>query len=184
MFGEFGSRDYLSGVMHEVGENTELMTGEFDGDSGEGDTGGAGIEDKRPAAQLRMGDATGAPDEGSNAGQNFLDAEGFGDIIVSAAVDALDLLVPTAAGGEDEDGSEDTGFAPAAEQGEPIDFRQTEIEDNGVVLGRKGEEIRLLAVEGAIYCIAGVRDGFRQLVGDERFVFDNEDPQRNIYSVV
>jgi hypothetical protein len=89
-------------------------------------------------------------------------------------VDALHFFGPAAARGEHEHGHVQRRFAPTAQQGEPVDFRQAEVEHDRVVgLGRR-QEVGALAVACAIDGVAGVAEGQRELLGQHRFVFHHE----------
>jgi hypothetical protein len=86
------------------------------------------------------------------------------------AVDPLNLLVPAAAGGEDEHRHGNPRVAPAAE---PIDLRQPEVEDDRVVLLGLAEKVGALAVGGAVDRIAGVAKRRFELPRQQRLVFDD-----------
>ena len=106
-----------------------------------------------------MGEPTGPADEGAEAGQDLLDPERLRHVVVGAGVDALNLFVPGAARGKDQDRSGDAGLAPAAKQGQAVDLRQPEVEDGAVVIARVDQPVRLFAVEGAVGGIAGFGEG-------------------------
>ena len=60
----------------------------------DGDPRRSRVERDWPAAQLGADPAGGAANQCAQARQHFFDAEWLGDVVVGAAVDALDLLVP------------------------------------------------------------------------------------------
>lgn len=94
-------------------------------------------------------------------------------------------FVPTAARGEDEhEAHEDSGFAPAAQQGEAVDYGQSQVEHHRVVLFRVSEEVSALAVFGAVSGVPGFGDSLGHLPGQQAFVLYNQKAQCNIYSVV
>ncbi len=70
------------------------------------------VEHERPGAQLGVSLPARAADERPQAREHLLDPERLGDVVVRAAVDALDLLVPAAARGEDQHGHREPGLAP------------------------------------------------------------------------
>src|SRR5204863_4053912 len=108
--------------------------------------------------------------------QHFLHPERLGDVVVGAAVDPLHLLVPASPRREHEDRQRDAGLAPPPEQRQPIDLREPEIQDGGVVPLRQAEKIRALAVARAVHGISRVRERTRELFRQPRFVFDDQDP--------
>src|SRR3954470_5743675 len=78
--------------------------------------------------------------------QEFLDGEGFGQIVVGAGVDAFHLLALAAARGQHQDRDAPPGLAPGAQHGEAVEARQTEIEDHGIVGLGLAEELALLTL--------------------------------------
>ena len=136
------------------------------------------IERDRAAAELAGELSAGAADERAQPRQDFFHPERLGDVVVGAAVDALDLLVPAAARRQDEHRQRQAGVAPAAQQREPVDLRQAEIEHDRVVALGLAEEVGALAVAGAVHGVAGVRQGARQLLRQPGFVFDDQDLHR------
>jgi hypothetical protein len=100
MFRQFGARDHLVGMVHEIFQHLVFMGGELDRIAIDGHTAGAQIEAHRPADKLVGGMAGGATHERADAGQHFLDVERLGDVIVGAGIDALDLVGPAVAGGQ------------------------------------------------------------------------------------
>jgi hypothetical protein len=78
----------------------------------------------------------------------------------------VDLLVPAAARGQDEDRHREPGVAPAAEHGQTVHARQAEVEDHRVVLFGLPQKIRALAVSGAVHGIARLAERRGQLLRD------------------
>ncbi len=66
--------------------------------------------------------------------------------------------------------------APAAQQRETVGARQPEVEQHRVVGLGQGALVRLPAVGRAIDRVAGLAQRRGQLLGERRFVFDDEDP--------
>ena len=138
---------------------------------------GARVERDRAAAQFRGELAARPPDQRPEPGQHFLHPERLGHVVVGAAVDPLDLLVPAAARGQDQDRHRQAGVAPAAEQREAVDLRQAQIEHHGVVALGVAEEVGALAVGRVVHRVAGLAERRRQLLRQPRLVFDDENPQ-------
>src|SRR5262249_54179239 len=97
-----------------------------------------------------------------------------GDVVVGAAVDALDFLVPGAARGQHEHRHGEPGRAPAAQHGQAVDLGQTEVEHDGVVLLGLAEKISALAVRRAVDGVPRRAQGALEFLGQAHFVFDDE----------
>ena len=123
VLGKLRARYDPSVVVHQIRKHTEFMAGQLDGKPTHGDARVAYINSKRATPKFGLGEATGAANERSNAGQEFFHPERLCDVVVRAAVDSLHFLVPTAASGQNENGDQDTPVPPAPKQGEPIHFR-------------------------------------------------------------
>ena len=85
----------------------------------------------------------------------------------------IDLLVPAAPRGQDEHRHGDPRVAPAAEQRQPVDFRQPEVEYDCVVLLRMVKKVGAFAVGGAVDGITRLAKGGLELPRQQRFVFDH-----------
>ena len=109
-------------------------------------------------------------------GQHLLHLERLRHVVVRAVVDALDPLVPAAAGGQHQHRDGQRGVAPAAEERQAVDAGQPEVQDDGVVGFGADEEVGLLAVGGAVHGVSGLANGVCQLARQGRFVFDDQDP--------
>ncbi len=115
-----------------------------------------------------------APDQRAQAGQNLLQIERFGDIIVGPGVEARDLLAPAVARGQDQHRHIVAGTAPAFQNGDPVHHRQAEIEHHGIVALGLAEELRLLAVMGLIDRVAGLGQRGRELAREIGIVLHHE----------
>ena len=96
-------------------------------------------------------------------------------LVVGAAVDADDCIVPASARGEHEHRCGAAGVPPPAQQGEPVDRRQPEIEEDSVVPLGGAQVVGTRAVACCVHRIArrGQRRGELRRKG--RFVFDYQD---------
>ena len=83
--------------------------------------------------------------------------KGLATIVVGAGVDAGDLVAPAVAGGEDDDRHLALGAAPLLEHADAVHLRQADVEDDDVVGLGLAEEVALLAVEGGVDGVAGIR---------------------------
>ena len=121
--------------------------------------------------------AAGAPDQRAQPRENFLHLERFGDVVVGAAVDPLDLLVPAATSGQHQYRGRQRGVAPLPEECQAIDPGETEVEEHGVVVLGARQEIRPRAVGGGVDRVTRVTERCRQLPREAGFVFDDENTQ-------
>ena len=103
--------------------------------------------------------------------------ERFGDIVVGAGIEALHLVAPAIARGQDQDRHGAAGAPPRLQHRNAVHFRQADVEDHGVVGLALAEIMAFLAVKSAVDDIAGVGQRRRQLPIEIGIVFDNEKPQ-------
>ena len=77
-----------------------------------------------------------AAQQGAEAGEQLVESERFGDVVVGAGVQCLDLVVGTVPGGEDKDWHA-APLPQARDDRGSVDVRQAEVEDEDVdrVLG-------------------------------------------------
>jgi hypothetical protein len=181
---KFGSRHDSAAVVHQIREHAKFMAGQLHGSAAGGNASRARVESECAATKFRLSQAARTANQSPNARQHLFDPEGLGDVIVRAAIDPLNLFVPAPSRGQNKHGHENPVFPPPSKQCEPVDFRQSQIEHNGIILLRVGKEIGLLPIGGAIDGIAGFAQRFCQLTGQKRFVFDNQNAQLHPYSAV
>lgn len=167
--------EHLSGVGHEQAQQGVL-------DGGQVDDGSAASDDPRGEVDLdgatgeqglgRSGEA--ASGGGTDAGQEFGAAEGLGDVVISTGVEGGDLVVLAVVDGEDHDG-DGAPFADASEDGEAVEVREAEVEEDevGPVLG--GGEEPIAAVGGFEDTVGVTFEGDAQEAPDLRFVVDDEE---------
>lgn len=182
VLGEFGARDHATGMMHQVREHAELVRCEFHGDPADRSASRACVERESAASELTVSGSAGAPDERADPRENLFDAEWLRDVVIGAAIDAEHLLMPASARGEDEHRRENAGVAPAAEERESVDLGEAEVEDDGVIALGLREEVGLFAIGSAIGRISRGFGCLRELPGEQRLVFDDQDPQPDLYS--
>ena len=174
MLGQLRLRDDAIAMVHQVRHQPELVAGELDRHAGTGDARQARVEHDRAATELGPRVSGRAADQRPDPRQHFLHLERLGDVVVGAAVDALDLLVPAAAGSEHEHRRRQASRAPAAEQRQAVDSRQAEIEQDGVVLFGSREEIGALAIGRDVDGVAGAGHGGAEVLRQPRLVLDDQ----------
>ena len=165
-------------MVQEVGEHPQLVGGELHRDTLQADTTLAGVENQRTTTQLGRQLPTGAADERPQAGEQLLDPEGFGEVVVGSAVDALHLFVPAAARGQHQNRQGEPGFTPAAQEREAIDAGQAEVEHHGVVNLGGRQEIGLFTIGRHVDGVTLPPQGRGQLRGQGIFVFGHQDFHR------
>ena len=103
MLGQLAARDDAARMVHEIGQQPVLVRGELHRVAVHRHAAGAGVELHRPAGDLARGMAGGAAQQGAHAGEQLLHVEGLRYVIVGAGIEALDLVAPAVAGGQDDD---------------------------------------------------------------------------------
>ena len=183
MLDQFGARDHAAGMMHQVGEQPVFVAGELDRIAVDRDAAGAGVEPHRPADELALGVAGGAAQQRADARQHLFEMERLGDIVVGAGVEALHLVAPAVARGENQHRHGAAGAAPGLQHRDAIHFGQADIEDHRVIGLGLAEIVALLAVEGAVDHIAGVGQRRGELPVEVGIVLDHEETQGNFLPV-
>ena len=174
MLDEFGPADHLALVVHEVGEELVLLSGELDRLAVLGDLAGARIEADVTGDELGRGISRRAANECAQACDQLLGLERLGEVIVGAGVEPCDLVRPAVACGQHQHRHLAAFLAPAVEHGEPVDLGQAEIEDHRVVILGRAEVMAVLAVGGEVDRIAGALERRAQLPPEVGFVFDDQ----------
>jgi len=114
--GEQGAMgDDLAVVAGQVGDELEFFGGEVDGASLDGDGVGDGVDEEVSGLNGAGGALRGAAEVGADAGEEFVVAEGLGDVVVGASVEGFDLGALVVADGEYEDGGGGGGADGAAD---------------------------------------------------------------------
>ena len=176
MFDDLAARDDAPGVVHEIGEQAIFVARELDRHVVHRDAPGAGVEPDRADGQIAGGVAGGAAQQRAQARQHFLHVEGLRDIIVGAGVNALDLVAPSVAGGQDQDRHRASALAPGFEDRDPVAFGQADVEHDRVVRLGVAAKPALLAVERAVDRIARGLERGGHLTVQIPIVLDNQKP--------
>ena len=136
----------------------------------------AGVQADRPRDEFAGGVAGGPAQQRANASQNFLHVERLGDIIVGAGVEALHLLAPPVARGQDQDRHRPTGLAPSLEHGDAVPLGQADVENDRVIGLGIAQKPALLSVEGLVHGVARRFQRSGHLSVEIAIVFDNQKP--------
>ena len=102
--------------------------------------------------------------------------EGFRDVVVGAAVEAAHHVLCGVAGGQDQDRRLRATRAETPADLDPTDLREAEIENDGIVVPRRGEPQCLLAVGGVVDGVAFVAEPDRERSGEPLLILDEEEP--------
>src|SRR5262249_2259524 len=132
------------------------------------------------AMELALGVTGRATQECADARQNLLEMEGLGDVVVGAGVEALDLVAPAVAGGEDEHRHGPAGAPPRLEHRDAVHLGQADVEDHRVIGLAFAEKVALLAVEGTIDHVARIDERCRELAIEIGIVLDDEETQGSV----
>ena len=118
--------------------------------------------------------AGGAAQQRADPRQHFLEVKGFCDVVVGAGVEALHLVAPAVARGEDQDRHRALVAAPGFQHRDAVHLRQADVEHDGVVGLAIAEIVPLLAVESTVDHIAGIAQRSGELAIEIRIVLNDE----------
>ncbi len=174
MLDDFTARDDPSGVVHQIGQQPVFMAGELNGLAVDGDAAGAGVEPDRADNEIAGCVTGGATQQRAKPREHLLHVERLGDIVVRARVDALNLVAPAIARGQDQHRHRSTGLAPGLQNRNAVPLGKADVEHNCVVRLGVAAEPALLPVERPVDGVArGLQRG-RNLAVEISIVFDNQ----------
>ena len=127
-----------------------------------------------------MGVTGRAAQQRANPRQHFFEMKGLGDIVVGAGIEALHLVAPAVARGEDQNRHHPLVAAPCLQHRDAVHLRQADVENDGVIGLAVAEEVPLLAVERPVDHITGIRQRGRQLTVEIGVILDNEQAQAGL----
>src|SRR4051812_13485028 len=174
MLDQLGAGHNASRMVHQVGQKPILVRRHLDGITRHADPSGPGIERDGAAAQLALGVAGGAAQQRADPRQHLLQVERLCDIVVGTCIEALDLVAPAVARGEDQDRHGAAVAPPGFQHRDAVLLRQADVEHHGIVGLVVTEKMPLLAIEGAIDDIAGVGQRLGKLAIEIGVVLDDE----------
>ena len=114
------------------------------------------------------------PEGRSYPGHQFVEIEGFGQIVVGAQVEPADPGRHIAAGGEHDDGGLLIRSSQLGEHGEPVDIRQADVEKDEVGSPLPDRVERRPACGGHLGHVAGAFKPLCHERGHALFVLDHE----------
>ena len=124
--------------------------------------------------------AGGAAQQRADPRQHFLEMKRLGDIVVGAGVEALHLVAPAVARGEDQHRHRAPVAPPGFQHRNAVHLRQADVEHHRVVGLAVAEEVALLAIEGAVDDIAGVGQRRGELAVEIGIIFNDEQAQAGL----
>ena len=136
---------------------------------------GAAVEPHRAAQELALGVADRAAQQRADARQHLLEMEGLCDIVVGAGIEALHLVAPAVARGQQQHRHGAAGTPPRLQHRNAVQLGQADVEDDGVIGLGLAEVMPFLAVEGAVDHVAGVGQRGRELTVEIGIVLDDEE---------
>jgi hypothetical protein len=100
--------------------------------------------------------------------------KGLREVVVGPCVDSGHFLVPVVAGSQDKNRHGPPACAPLPQDCDAVHLRQTQIEDDGIVLARLAGMQRIHAVVHDIDGVVGLRQRLSQLSGECFFILDHQ----------
>src|SRR5579872_619801 len=152
-----GTGDHAADVAAQIFQEREFLRGELQ--EMVAATGFAADQ-----VEFKIGDAqfyrfflsrAGAAQEVAQAGHEFSESKGLGEVIVAALFEPAYPIVHGAAGGEDQDRRHVSLGAAAADQVEAIQIGKAEINDHGIMNALGGERFGGAGIGGYIHLVAG-----------------------------
>src|SRR3954464_7379559 len=177
MLDQLAARHHAAGMVHEIREQTIFVRGELDRVAVDADAAGAGVEAHAAAIELALGVAGRTTQQGADAREDLLEMERLRDIVVGAGVEALDLVAPAIACGQDENRHGPAGPTPGLEHRDAVHLGQADIEDDRVIGLAFAEKVPLLTVKGAVDHVARVGQRGRELPVKVGIILDDEEAQ-------
>src|SRR4029077_5156004 len=180
MLDRLGARAHASGMMHQIRQQPVFVRGELDRIAVDRDAAGTGIEADRPASEFAFGVTGRAAQQRAHPREDLFEMKRLGDIVVGAGIETLHLVAPAIARREDQDRHGAPGAPPGFQHRDTILLRKADVEDDSVVGLALAEIMPLLAIEGAVYDVAGVGQRSCKLPVEIRIVFNNEKAQTTL----
>src|SRR6478609_4916540 len=168
-------------VAHEVAQQLELRCGQVDLLAAAPDLVAVLVEsqvtDDEHGVGGRHGDRR-ATHERSDAGDDLLEGERLGDVVVAAGGQTRDAVLDGVLGGEEEDGHVAVVGTHAPEHLEPVEVGKHHVEHDRVGVELTGRAHGLHAGAGGSHLPPLVTQGHPEQLGEVHLVVDDEDPHR------
>jgi hypothetical protein len=126
--------EYASDVLHEELQQGELPVGELDRLAGEVHRVSDEIELDAAVLQDRLFDGRLTPQQRAHARQKLLQAEGLGQVIIGTEIEPVDPILYGIARAQNQYRLVEAGLAPLLQQIQSIAIRQSQIENDRVII--------------------------------------------------
>ena len=183
-FDERAARNNFSGAVHQALEEVVLGAGEEDVFARARDFASGGIENEIADLQLELLRDGGAALDGAEAGQEFFEGEGLGEVVVGAGIEAADEVRDGILGGEHEQGRGDVLGAQTLGDLVAVELGHHDVEDDDIEFVIAGEFKALVAVARADDGVALFRESFAKQFDHAGLVFDDEQLHRRAAALV
>ena len=173
ILGELIARDNRFGAADEVLEQSILGVGQGQGLRLERDPVIDRIDGERSVAERARGLAVAAAAiEGSQPGEQLLEGEWLGEVVVRAAIQHADAIADRMTGADDQDRRVDALIPHVPADLEAVQARQHQVEDDGVVLDGDGLIDSRGTVLGEIDDVVILAESLQQEPADRRVVLN------------
>ncbi len=174
VFVELRAGQHGAPMEREIFEERELSRGEVDDFSLVENLSSRGVQRDGIPLESRGGGRCAPADECPDAGQEFVQIEGFDEVIVGTGIEATDAISSLIAGSEKEDRSGLLQGADFLEDLPSAEFGKEEVEDDDVVMGVQGFVEALTSISGLIDGIAFVPEAAQKACAQAGLVFDEQ----------
>src|SRR5262249_19328773 len=164
-------------MMHEVSEQAIFVRSEPDRIAVDRHPTCAGIEPHGAAIEFALGVPSRTPQQCADARQNLLEMKRLCDVVISACIEALNLVAPAVAGSKDEDWHGSAGAPPSLKDWDAVHLGEPDVEDYRVIWFAFAEIVALFAIEGAVDHIACVSKRSCKLPVEVGIILDDEETQ-------
>ena len=150
-----GRVEHAPGAPHEALEEGVLARGQLDAPVAPGHLARGRVEGEGPHPEHRSALPLPAPQERPHPGEQLVERERLGQVVVGAEVEASHAVGDAVARGQEQDRRLDAALAHGAHHAEPVAARQHHVEDDQVVGRTLHDEVeRALAVRGQLHRVA------------------------------
>ena len=174
MLGEIRLGNEFAGVQDQEFEHLVFVAGQVRDLPVDLDRLRRGIEHDRSAFEHGFRPSAGAAHQRVDARQQFLDVEGFDQVVVRALLQARHLVLPARARGEDQDRTTLPRGAQVVDQLHAGFLRQAEVDDGDVERHLAAEVKAFVAVGRHVHGIAFAFQARGQRLAQRGFVFDQQ----------